>query len=217
MTVSGFNFDERTHTYSQGGIVVPGCTRILDHAGLSNYDMVRADILERRSALGRAVHSACHFLDEGDLDWTTVVDSARGYIESWGILCEDMRFVPRIIEHQCIAEIDGMPYGMKIDREGLINGEEAIIEIKITRQIHASHGIQLAGYALGLPHAKLTTPMARFMNRRRFVAKLDEHGKKARLASFDSKTDAGVFTAGLVISHWKMLSGYKISELEEAA
>lgn len=217
MTVSGFRFDEKTHTYSRGGIIVPGCTRILDHAGLSNYDMVRADILERRCALGKAVHSACHFLDEKDLDWTTVIDAARGYVESWAILCEDIRFVPRMIEHQCVAEVDGMPYGMRIDREGLINDEEAVVEIKITRQVHSSHGIQLAGYALGLPHEKWTTPMARFLARKRFVAKLNEHGKKARLVPFERVTDAGVFAAGLVISHWKTFNGYKISELEEAA
>jgi CRISPR/Cas system-associated exonuclease Cas4 (RecB family) len=208
-----------THTYSRNGVEIPGCTRTIDHAGLSSLDDVRKDILERRSNLGKHVHRCCHFFDEGDLNWETVHETAKGYVDSWAALCSDLKIGWRQIEFQCIAKVDFLEFGMQIDREGLVYGEEAIVDIKISRSIEQWHGVQLAGYAMGLPHAALQTPSARFMRRKRYVAKLNENGKKARLIPFEQKNDYDVFKSALVISHWKLSTGKKIKplELEEAA
>jgi hypothetical protein len=212
-----FIFDSATHTYRQAGIVLPGVTRVIDHAGLTSFENVRDDILERRGRLGTIVHRSCHFFDQNDLDWQTVASEAKGYVESWAILCEDLHVKWRMIEHQCVAEIDGMKFGMQIDREGPIGGEESIVDIKISRQAEPWHGVQLAGYAIGLPHELLQTPMARFSRRRRYIAKLNEQGKKARLIPYESRRDFDVFRSALVISHAKLLWGKRISVLEEAA
>lgn len=214
-----FQFHEESHTYSRGGLTIPGCTRVIDHAGLSSLDDVRKDILERRSHLGRVVHKCAHFLDENDLDWKTVDDSAKGYLESWGLLVEDLHIKWRQIEFQCIAKVDGLEFGMQIDREGLIYGCESIVDMKISRTVEAWHGVQLAGYAMGLPHDLVQTATARFLRRKRYVAKLHEGGKKAKLIPFDSKSDYDVFKSALVVSHWKLLTGKKIKplELEKAA
>jgi hypothetical protein len=212
-----FQFDEATHTYRQGGIVIPGVTRVIDHAGLTSFENVRDDILERRGRLGTIVHRSCHFLDQNDLDWRTVSDEARGYVESWGILCEDLHVKWRLIEYQCIAEIDGMKFGMQIDREGPIGGEDSIIDIKISRQAEPWHGVQLAGYAIGLPHGLISTALGRFFRRKRYIAKLNEQGKKARLIPYEARMDLDVFRAALLISHAKLRWGKKISVLEEAA
>ena len=156
-----FLFDEAKHEYSRAGIVIPGCTRVIDHAGLSSLEDVRKDILERRSHLGRVVHKCAHFLDENDLDWKTVDDSAKGYLESWGLLVEDLHVKWRRIEFQCIANVGGLEFGMQIDREGLIYGCESIVDMKISRTVEAWHGVQLAGYAMGLPHDLVQARLAR--------------------------------------------------------
>jgi hypothetical protein len=215
-----FQFDESSHTYSRAGVVIPGVTRVIEGVGLTSFENVRQDVLERRGNLGKHVHRCCHFFDEGDLEWSSVSDEAKGYVESWGALCQDLGITRwRRIEFQCVAEIDGMPVGMRIDREGLITGEESIVEIKISRQAEPWHGIQLAFYSLGLPHEELSTPMAKFARRKRYVAKLHEHGKKARLIPYFDRRDADVARSALAVSHWKLAQGRKISslELEQAA
>jgi hypothetical protein len=214
-----FQFDELSHTYRVGGVIVPGVTRVIDHAGLTDYDNVRADILDRRSALGRVVHRCIHFWNQNDLDWATVDERAKGYVESAIMLADDLKLQPRQVECQCVAELNGMLYGMQVDWEGFVGPDEALIDYKITRQAQPHHAIQLAGYALGLPHEKLTSSWARFLARKRFIAKLHEQGKRARLIPYESKNDAKVYESALVTTHWKLLMGKKIEpiELEEAA
>jgi hypothetical protein len=212
-----FTFDEASHVYRVGSTIVPGCTRVIDHAGLTSFENVRDDVLERRGRLGKIVHRSCHFLDQRDLDWLTVAEDAKGYVESWAILCEDMKVEWALIEHQCIGEIDGMKFGMQIDRQGLVGGEDAIVDLKISRQAESWHGVQLAGYAIGLPHGLISTLLGRFFARKRFIAKLNENGKKARLIPYESRLDFDVFRAALLISHAKLRWGKKISILEEAA
>jgi hypothetical protein len=216
--MQNFTFDAASHTYRQAGIVLPGVTRVIDHAGLTNFENVRDDILERRGRLGTIVHRSCHYLDQLDLNWETVAEEAKGYVDSWANLCADLKMPKwRQIEFQCIGEIDGMKFGMQIDREGLIFGEESIIDIKISRAAERWHGVQLAGYVIGLPHQYLTTPLARFIGRRRYIAKLHEQGKKAKLIPYEDRRDFDVFRSGLVISHTKLLWGKRICQLEEAA
>lgn len=214
-----FQFDEERHIYTVDGMVVPGVTRIIDHAGLTDFANVRADILERRSKLGRIVHSCAHFFDEGDLDWPTVAEEARGYVDSWANLVTELGLKWNHIEHQCVSEIDGMKLGMRPDREGFVLGRLSVVDLKISRQAEPWHGIQTALYAMGLPHPMLLTPMARFMARDRYIAKLHEHGKKAQLVPYRARNDADVGRSALAISHWKLAHGRKIEslELEEAA
>jgi len=209
-----FQFDESLHVYKVDGMVVPGVTRVIDHAGLTSFENVREDILERRSKLGTIVHACTHFFDEGDLDWMTVAEEAKGYVDSWANLVTELGLKWQRIEFQCVGEIDGMKVGMRPDREGFIFGRLSIVDLKISRQAEPWHAIQTALYALGLPHPMLTTPMARFMARDRYIAKLDEHGKKAKLIPYRARNDADVGRSALAISHWKLSHGKKIEPLE---
>jgi len=212
-----FQFDAARHEYRVGGVIIPGCTRAIGDSGLTNFVHIKAEILDRRSKLGRHVHTCCHFFDEGDLDRKTIDESAKGYVDSWGLLCEDIKPEWRLIEHQCVGEIDSMLFGMQLDREGLIFGEEAIVDLKISRSVEPFHGVQTAGYAAGLSHPTLSSPTARFLRRRRYVVKLNEKGSRAQLIHFESRVDYDAFRAALVISHTKLLWGRKIPPLEEVA
>jgi hypothetical protein len=61
------------------------------------------------------------------------------------------------------------------------------------------------------------SPYARFLRRRRFIAKLNEKGKRAKLIPFEDKRDADIAKAALLISSTKIFWGEKSLFLEEVA
>jgi len=196
-----FSFDECTHVYTTPTGLVPGCTRILSSGGLVSFDFVQKDILERKSELGREVHKACHLYNQGK-DFTCDAQ-VEGYLQSWRLWCATMKFTPRLSEHRQIATVNGMLYGMQIDAEGLVAGDDSIIDMKIG-QVMSHHGIQLAGYAAGLYHPRLETPMGRFRTRKRIIVQLQENGTLAKIHPFDEKSDFDVFVSALYVTTWKM-------------
>lgn len=145
---------------------------------------------------------------------TSVAEEAKGYVDSWANLVSELNLKWDRIEFQCVSEIDGMKVGMCPDREGFVFGRLSIVDLKISRQAERWHGLQLAGYALGLPHKLFATSMGRFMARDRYIAKLDENGGKAKLIPYRMRGDADVFKSALALSHWKLSAGQKIQELE---
>jgi hypothetical protein len=217
-----FTFEPSTHSYALNGIVVPSCTRCLDHAGLVSYDMVRREILERKSRIGVLVHQATHYYDEGQLDWNSVHEKIRGYVEGWANFREVTGFVPRRIEQSFCATINGMPVGLTPDREGLFQKREAIVDLKTSSTEQDWWAIQLAGYALGVPDfygvatSLESSPIALFVRRRRIAVQLFETGKYRKF-DYSEREDANVFISALHLTHWKLKQGNKLRMIEEAA
>lgn len=182
--------------------------------------MIRADVLERKSELGRLTHQACHFFDDGDLDMRTVPETVKPRLDAWAKFVSTECFIPdpKRIEVSSLGCVNGMHYGMRIDRAGMMRGHPAIVEIKTTATIMPAHGIQLAGYSLGLSLDHETTaqlsPMGRFIRWQRYVVQLREDSN-FRLVPFKSLNDANVFQWALGITHWKLNEGMKIREIEE--
>lgn len=208
-----FQFDESTHVYSRAGKIIPGCTRILEHGGLTNYEFVNKSVMDRKSKLGRAVHEATLFYDQSDLNWGSLDDETKARVDGWVDFRQRTGFVPRLREFQCLATVNGLEYGMQIDAEGLIKRCDALVEIKITAEIMPSHAIQLAGYALGLPMDATESAIARFYQRKRYAVQLLPTGK-AKLHQFEDPHDAEVFMWQLGTTYWKLKHGI---ELKEAA
>lgn len=209
-------FDGATHSYTLDGIIIPSVTRTLDQAGLVSYDMVRQDILERKSILGSLVHQACHFYDEQDLDFSSLSDDIKWRVEAWANFRSDTGFVPRRIEKRYVATVHGMTYGLTIDREGLFKKDEAIIDLKTSATIEDWVAIQTAGYALGVPDfdGKVLSPLALFHRRRRMAVQLLANGKYKK-RDFEDRADATVFISGLHITHWKLEHGSTLRKIEE--
>jgi hypothetical protein len=197
------------------GRVVPSVTRVLDHAGLVSYDMVKREILERKSTIGTLVHLATHYYDNGDLDWSSLDDHTKGRTEAWANFRSDTGFVPRLVEERCIASVNGMVFGLTVDREGLMRGREAVIEIKNAATAEAWWAIQLAGYALGVPDpdGKNSSPRALFARRRRMAVQLFPDGKYKKHDFLDCQ-DAEIFISTLHIAHWKLKAGITLREIE---
>ena len=216
MLSRGCTFDESTHSYALDGRTVPSVTRILDHAGLVSYDMVRREILERKSTIGTLVHLATKFHDKGTLDWSSLDKFTKGRTEAWAQFRKDKKFVPRVIEEQFIAMVNGMTYGMTVDREGLLDHKPCIVEIKTSAKVEKWFRIQTAGYALGLPDPEGIggSPHHLFTRRRRFVVQLFDDGDYYA-EEYKDPQDAAIFISSLHVTNWKLANGSPIRKIEE--
>ena len=63
-----FEFDPVTHRYRLDGVTIPGISFVLENTGFIDKSWFKPEHAER----GHAVHAACQFLIEGNLDWSTV-------------------------------------------------------------------------------------------------------------------------------------------------
>lgn len=199
-----FDFDEQSHRYRLAdGRVIPGHTRVLDLGGLVPYAMVEPDILERKSALGREAHLACAFNDEEKQ--FTYDPRVEGYLEAWRDFRKTSGFVPSLVEHRDVYVINGLPFGMQIDRVGYYPKDkyETVVELKTCSVVMPHHGVQLAAQAAGVFFKGIGTPLARFLTRRREVVQLRENGKWKRFP-FEDKSDFDQFEHCLATTYWKM-------------
>src|SRR5216683_1940928 len=103
-----------------------------------------------------------------------------------------------------VATVNGMTYGLTVDREGFFKKDEAIIDLKTSAAVAPWCGIQLAGYALGVPdfEGKIMSPLTLFYRRRRMIVQLCENGKYKKF-DFSDTHDANVFISALHITLWK--------------
>jgi hypothetical protein len=137
------SFDEPSHTYRWNGKLVPGVTSIL--SPLSEYDKVPASILQSASERGRAVHLACQYDDEGDLDMETLEPRLIGYVKAWRQFTADHNPVWEKIEQAGYHPVHG--YAGTSDRIGVLARAKSVIDIKTTYAPMPSVGPQLAAYA----------------------------------------------------------------------
>jgi hypothetical protein len=123
-----FRFDPIPHLSYLQDKILWSITGSLKQSGI-----VKTDYYTREGMIrGSYVHSACHYLDESDLDWSALENhpyNIIGYVRAWEAFKRDWNFKPRLIElpmYEPNLMMSGIP-----DREGLIlDGEPAIVEIK---------------------------------------------------------------------------------------
>lgn len=143
---NNFTFLQDSHTYIEGGEVRTSVTQHLNDAGLVCYDGIPEEVLQRKADIGTAAHAACWYWDEGDLDWDTVDDAVLPYVMGWTRFRNETGFTPRIIEQRGIGEMAGVRYGYTLDREGVFDGKDYLIEIKCTAAVEPSWAPQTAAY-----------------------------------------------------------------------
>ncbi len=91
MTQAGLCFDEVAHRYTLNGVAVPNITFVLEHCGFVDKRWFPPDAAQR----GRAVHAACQFLIENDLDWSTVDPAILPRVQEFERFLD--HFKPRLI------------------------------------------------------------------------------------------------------------------------
>src|SRR5579863_4925126 len=148
-----FTFDQETHTYAdRGGVEVPSVTQIISNYGLVNYDGIDPEVLRAKGILGDIVHEATTFVDDGTIDWSTVHPKIAPRIRAYEKFKAEsgLRFIPGQTEKRRIATVNGMRFGMTIDRDCFINGKPHVLELKCSANEERWWGVQLAAYEAGL-------------------------------------------------------------------
>lgn len=187
-----FIFEPGPHLSYLQGKILWSVTGALKQAGLIKTDYYTPEGRIR----GQYVHSACHYLDENDLDWATLENHPYdiiGYVRAWEAFKRDWNFIPRMIElpmYDPLLQFSTIP-----DREGLIlNGDPCIVEIKSGSMMFWT-AYQTAGQDLVL-RAWDEKPIYR----RRFGVALQKDGTYKKPVEFTEDHDYDVMRAALVVS-----------------
>lgn len=150
--IPGGYFDAVEHAYyGEDGERVPGTTSLLEAAGLVCYQHIPAHILEHKAEIGTAAHAAAHYYDEGDLNEATLDPEVYPYVlrpGGWTTFRKETTFTPRLLEFRMIATIEGLKVGGTLDRTGVLEGFDSLLEIKCTANQEVSWGPQTAMYEM---------------------------------------------------------------------
>lgn len=191
-----FSFDHEAHAYAVDGVEVPSVTQCLSSVGISDYSAVPPAALAYKREIGVAVDQFADLLDEDDADWDAVAGSTiEGYCLAYEKFRSAGRFVQQQKKLQGVAQAQGCYYGWELDREGLFDGNAAVLDLKCTAKIERSVGPQLAAYE----HARF---LSTGQHRQRIVVQLLPTGE-FRLQRCDDAQDLQVFLQALFIETWK--------------
>jgi hypothetical protein len=187
-------FDEETHTYRLGGRVLPGVTRIIEP--LRSWEGVPLDVLERKSALGTAVHMATHFHDKGTLDESSLTDEVRGYLEGWRRFLRENAGRVKLQHRELKVCHRALGFAGTLDVEMLYDGDLEISDLKSGMK-HRVHGVQVAGYALARMHEQGWTNYPK-----RSAIYLFPDGRYERVP-YTKASDYPTFLSMLNLTNWR--------------
>jgi hypothetical protein len=139
-----FRFDPSDHSYYLGDRRLIGVSEAIQTAGLKDFSRIDPTVLERAEQRGTAVHAACHYLDDGDLNWATVSPEIEPYVRAWERFKKEtgveLLGIEKPLFHATLG-FAGTP-----DRVVNLYPHKGIIDLK-TYAPDAVTGIQLAGYS----------------------------------------------------------------------
>ena len=192
-------FDDATHTYRLDGRVIPSVTQILKQ--VVDFSMVPPDVLERKCALGSALHMAIALDHEGDLDEDSVDPAVRPYLDGWRKFVADMGRALVIHAAEVPMASKRYGYGVTPDIWGAIGGEPCVVELKSSSVIHPATALQTAAQEAAIFEAGHFSEF-RTLVVRRFCVQLKPTGGYA-VKEFNSAGDFGVFLALRSVWGWR--------------
>lgn len=204
MSQAGLVFTEKNHRYEEDGVQIPSVSQVIELAGINDVSSIPEHILRRAADRGTAVHLACQFLDEDDLVFDSLDPEVLPYVVAYQKFREEYRFKAELIEHCMVGEVDGMRYGMTLDRVGTMNGEERVLlDLKTSSKPQAYWTIQTAAYLVGYSEIDSQERPGRAV-----VHLCKDATFKLLLHNLD--TDFDVWKAALTLANWKLKNGSKI-------
>lgn len=179
--------------YMLGDIRLPSVTDVLRITGLSDYSMVRDDVLENARVRGQDVDEFLTGIDTGLIPEDLLPDPRlAGYVEAYKRFRAETPF--EISECQVPKVEKGYRFAGTPDRVGLLDGKAAVVDIKCVHAVQPETAVQLAAYAL------LTGASARYS------LQLRPDGTY-RLKEYTKPRDLHVFLGALSVVHWKIDEG----------
>jgi len=206
--IQGGTYQDDLHLYrGEKGTEVPSTTQILDCVGLVDYSNVPGDTLEHKSRIGDAAHFATRLYDQDDLDPFSIHDEVMPYVQAYMNFVDEMGFVPEPewIEKSMVHTVNGMPYGLTIDRIGKLTKSptlskyRTLIELKCAYAEEASWKWQMSAYEMAVPKDERIVRMA-------LQLKPD---KTFRCFPYQNPRDRDVFMWALALTHAKINEGMK--------
>lgn len=207
MPQAGLEFTEKTHTYREDGGVIPSVSQVLTLAGVDDVSGIPEHILRHAADRGTAVHLACHYLDEDDLIFDSLDQEVLPYVVAYQKFREEYEFKATVIEHRMVGEVDGMRYGMTLDRVGTMTTPEGtyrvLLDLKTASKPQAYWPIQTAAYLVGYAGIDTGARPGRAVVHLRKDATF-------KVLVHDLDTDFDIWRSALTLAHWKIKNGSKI-------
>ncbi len=132
-------FDKAAHQYRVDGRLVPSVTSVLNAAGLTNPRFFTQESRER----GTAVHSAIHYLVQGDLDESSLCKEVMRYFKAF-VMFQNLTHFTTIFSEYTVYSGD-FDYIGTLDLYGWLNGRRVIIDVK-TGSVPPTVDLQLWAY-----------------------------------------------------------------------
>jgi hypothetical protein len=196
LTIHDFTFDADRHEYRENGEVRRSLTQILADVGIIDYSGIPQTVLQRKASLGSYVHKCAELLFQDDLDESTVMHDARGYLDALRAFLRVTKFTPdpAHIEQPRIGEVYGHRYGFTCDVTGTIGKHPYILELKCCARKEPWWSIQLAGQSAGLG-------MHREFRRWNLVALQLKPDGKYSCHPYTERTNSRIFGAAVLAVH----------------
>ena len=197
------------HRYYLDGHRLPSNTEIIKAAGLIDDRWFTPESRDR----GTAVHQACHFLCENDLDWATVRPDYVPYVEA----CADfLRTSGFISERNEFPTWSDAGYATTPDDMGQLNGFRSLINWK-TGSISKWVGLQLTGEKIAVnerigEQIEPWTGGLPYLNGHPYVEKIYALELRAngrwKLHPFNDADLSETYLGMVRLHHWKTVNGY---------
>ena len=146
------SLDQETHVYTLGERVLPAVTDILVGAGIVDTRW----FTELGRWRGSAVHMACWYDDEGDLDESLLDPQLQPYLAAYRKFKAETGFTSTAIETSVYSDLLG--YAGTPDRIGTVNGKPCLPDLKSGASSKATR-YQTVAYAACLPSPRKYTRM----------------------------------------------------------
>lgn len=185
---------DESHVYRVNGVIVPGVTTVLSQ--IDTYEGIPESTLEYASERGQAVHRATQLWDEDDLDLATVDPIIKPYLDAWVQFRGDTGFVVTAAEQ--IVYSERHRYCGTLDRQGLLDGEPCVVDIKAVAVVSPVTALQTAAYC------EAARTDRRLKGARRAAVQLRRDGTY-RWTEYDQGTDLSVFLSLLQLWNWRKI------------
>jgi ATP-dependent exoDNAse (exonuclease V) beta subunit len=164
-------------------------TKALKLAGLIDVSHSSQEAMDR----GTAIHAACEYWDQDDLDVTGMPEFIRPYLDGWIKFRKEFPCQIEAVEKQ--IDHDTYHYSGRVDRIVRTDSRFCILDIK-SGQPAPWHALQSAAYAAAV--AKQSGEVVG----KRLAVYLNDDGSY-KLVEHTDRTDWNVFAAALAVANWK--------------
>ena len=196
--------DPESHIYTDTdtGRVIPNVTSIIEALGLSDFSKVNQDVMRRAQEFGKAVHTACHLYDIGDLDMGSLDPALKPYLNAWIKFKKETEFV--ILESEQIVYSKKHDYAGTPDKIAMVYNLKTLIDIKSSTTMQKITKLQTAGYLIAANETKKFNEKVK----KRMGVQLKDNGDYD-IKPYNDKIDIPTFLAALTMTNWKKINNVK--------